>query len=173
MRQDFFEFTPRFKLFIVGNFQPVLHSVDEAMRRRFNIVPFVHTPPRPDPELEEKLAIEHPQILAWMIAGCRDWLDNGLSRPAAVVNATDRYFEDQDLVGQWLAERCDLRKNALGNPTALFRSWSRFATESGESPGTQKALASALQKRGFVAKRTSQGRFWEGVDVFSWEHEDT
>ncbi|MCK1452101.1 hypothetical protein IVB36_14665 [Bradyrhizobium sp. 35] len=35
MRQDFFEFTPQFKLMIVGNHKPVLRNVDEAARRRF------------------------------------------------------------------------------------------------------------------------------------------
>lgn len=44
MRQDFFEFVPQFKLTIVGNHKPVLHNVDEAARRRFNIVPFMLKP---------------------------------------------------------------------------------------------------------------------------------
>jgi len=34
MRQDFFEFTPQFKLMIVGNRKPVLRNVDDAARRR-------------------------------------------------------------------------------------------------------------------------------------------
>ncbi len=57
MRQDFFEFTPQFKLMIVGNHKPVLHNVDDAARRRFNIVPFMRKPETPDRELEQKLAV--------------------------------------------------------------------------------------------------------------------
>src|SRR6476469_7666883 len=34
MRQEFFDFVPTFKLFIAGNHQPRIGSVDEAMRRR-------------------------------------------------------------------------------------------------------------------------------------------
>lgn len=45
MRQDFFEFTPQFKLLLIGNHQPTLRNVDDAARRRFNIVPFIHKPP--------------------------------------------------------------------------------------------------------------------------------
>ena len=45
MRQDFFEFTPAFKLVIAGNHKPGLRSVDEAIRRRFNLVPFTVTIP--------------------------------------------------------------------------------------------------------------------------------
>ncbi len=47
MRQDFFTFLPRFKLQIIGNHKPGLRNVDDAARRRFNLVPFVHTPASP------------------------------------------------------------------------------------------------------------------------------
>ena len=40
MRQDFFEYNPAFKLMIAGNHKPSLRSVDEAIRRRFHLVPF-------------------------------------------------------------------------------------------------------------------------------------
>lgn len=47
MRQDFFTFTPTFKLFIAGNHKPALRAVDEAIRRRFHLIPFeVAIPPR-------------------------------------------------------------------------------------------------------------------------------
>ena len=40
MRGDFFEYVPQFKLVVQGNHKPGLRSVDEAIRRRFNLVPF-------------------------------------------------------------------------------------------------------------------------------------
>jgi putative DNA primase/helicase len=78
MRQDFFTFVPQFKLTIVGNHQPVLKNVDDAARRRFNIVPFTRKPSHPDPQLEEKLRAEYPAILRWMVDGCLDWQKHGL-----------------------------------------------------------------------------------------------
>src|SRR3981081_3181584 len=54
MRQDFFEFTPQFKLLLIGNHKPTLRNVDDAARPRFNIVPFIHKPPTPDRHLEHK-----------------------------------------------------------------------------------------------------------------------
>ncbi len=106
MRQDNFTFTPRFKLVIVGNHKPVLTNVDDAAKRRFNIIPFTRKPPRPDQQLEEKLKAEWPGILRWMIEGCLDWQANGLVRPAIVAEATAEYFDDQDTFGQWLEEHC-------------------------------------------------------------------
>ena len=58
MRQDNFSFTPQFKLTIAGNHRPILHNVDEAARRRFNIVPFLLKPEKVDNELEAKLMRE-------------------------------------------------------------------------------------------------------------------
>lgn len=60
MRQDFFTFTPNFKLVIAGNHKPSLRSVDEAVKRRFNLIPFTETIPEAecDPKLAEKLREE-------------------------------------------------------------------------------------------------------------------
>lgn len=60
MRQDFFQFTPEFKLLIAGNHKPSLRSVDEAIRRRLHLVPFTVTIPEAERDLNlaEKLRAE-------------------------------------------------------------------------------------------------------------------
>jgi len=95
MRQDFFTYMPQFKLTIVGNHAPALANVDEAARRRFNIVPFTVKPKNPDRELEAKLKAEWGAILQWMVDGCVSWLKDGLQRPQSVVAATEQYFAGQ------------------------------------------------------------------------------
>jgi putative DNA primase/helicase len=83
MRQDFFEYRPQFKLDIAGNHKPSLRSVDEAIRRRFNLIPFTVTIPEEerDVELGAKLQVELPGILAWAIQGCLIWQAEGLNAP--------------------------------------------------------------------------------------------
>jgi putative DNA primase/helicase len=165
MRQDNFTFTPRFKLIIVGNHQPQLHSVDEATRRRFNIVEFKHTPPRPDKDLEEKLAAEHGRILSWMIRGCLDWQKHGLVRPESVVRATDEYFDAQDMLGQWLGERCVTGPNCFDQPTVLYRDWCEFSKANGEDPGTSRSFFMSLPKRGFPKGKLGGLRGYRGLSV--------
>jgi putative DNA primase/helicase len=67
-----FEFTPQFKLLIAGNHKPGLRTVDEAMRRRLNLLPFTVTIPASerDVKLTEKLRSKWGGILKWMIDGC-------------------------------------------------------------------------------------------------------
>src|SRR5262249_4040130 len=90
MRQGFFDFTPQCKLVIAGNHKPNLRSVNEAIHRRLQLVPFTVTIPKDerDPRLGEKLKVERPGILNWMIAGCLEWQRIGLAAPAAVTEAT-------------------------------------------------------------------------------------
>jgi putative DNA primase/helicase len=166
MRQDFFEFTPQFKLMIVGNHKPSLQNVDDAARRRFNIVPFVLKPPAPDRQLETRLMMEAGGILRWMIDGCLDWQQNGLVRPGSVKTATEEYFNDQDLFSQWLAEACDIdpgNKYKEANASALFASWKCFALAAGEDPKSQKVFKPELLKRGITSRHTNSGNSFVGV----------
>jgi putative DNA primase/helicase len=170
MRKDFFTYTPQFKLMVIGNHKPVLHNIDDAVRRRFNIVPFIRRPAQPDKELETKLQAEWPGILRWMLDGCADWQANGLIRPQSVAEATAAYFEDQDTFAQFLDDKCRVETtNTHLWETAgdLFKAWSDYAIASGEKPGTQKAMGENLAKRGFsrTSKRVSGStvRCWSGL----------
>ena len=113
MRQDFFEFTPQFKLLIAGNHKPGLRSVDEAIRRRFYLLPFTVTIPAEerDPGLLEKLRTEWPGILHWMIEGCLQWQRDGLAPPAIVTAATAAYLEAEDAIAAWIADCCEIDPN--------------------------------------------------------------
>jgi putative DNA primase/helicase len=154
-------------LVVVGNHKPVLRNVDDAARRRFNIVPFILKPSKPDPELEAKLKAEWPEILAWMVEGCLDWQQNGLIRPASVRSATEAYFSDQDLLGQWIDEECEVDPgNEYKKETSadLFEAWTAFAARAGEKPMSKRAFGEAMQRRGFEPARGTGGvREFRGV----------
>jgi putative DNA primase/helicase len=157
MRQDFFTFTPAFKLTISGNHKPALRNVDEAARRRFNVVPFLHKPARPDHQLPEKLKAEWPAILRWMIEGCLAWQRDGLQRPKAVLDATAEYFAEQDVLAQWVEEGCEQGKGMGDTSANLFASWRAFAQS-----------ATMLERQGFQRVKDCQlfrGRGFLGIRV--------
>jgi putative DNA primase/helicase len=172
MRQDFFTFQPQFKLLIVGNHAPAIKNVDEALRRRFNIIPFLHKPTRPDHLLEERMKEEAGAIFGWMIDGCMDWQENGLGRPKAIVEATDDYFAGQDVFGQWLEDACDLGREFSDTPTALFDAWARYSKANGETSGSLKSFSSELANRGFKKGRTMSARLFFGLRVRPISHSD-
>jgi putative DNA primase/helicase len=156
MRQDFFEFTPQFKLMIAGNHKPSLRSVDEAIRRRIHLIPFTVTipPEQRDQELTDKLKAEWPGILAWAIEGCLEWRESGLTPPEIVRAATDEYLAQEDALKLWL-EECTEEANewAFERKSGLFASWRTWAERTGEFVGTQKRLTQNLEGRGFESAR--------------------
>jgi len=167
MRQDNFTFKPQFKLMIAGNHAPSLRNVDDAMRRRFNIIPFTTRPEQPDRLLERKLQDEWGRILAWAIRGCREWMSDGLARPQAVLNATKEYFADQDLFGQWFEERTEQTPGRFDLCSKFYSDWVAFAKEHGEEPGSNKSFGQAMKKRGFHSElmRSSgiPGKVYKGL----------
>ena len=172
MRQDFFTFLPTFKITIVGNYAPVLNNVGDAERRRFCIVPFATKPERPDLLLEQKLKAEWPAIFAWMIAGCLDWQANGLIRPERVLQETAAYFAAQDVLGQWIADQCDAEpgnKSKWETSAVLYANWKDYAELAGEQPGSRKAFAENMKRRGFLPVPKYAGRSFEGIRL-KWTH---
>lgn len=153
---------------VIGNHKPTLHNVDEAARRRFNIVPFIHKPAAPDRELEPKLLGEAPAILQWMIDGCIDWQNNGLLRPDCVIEATEEYFSDQEIFGHWLAEECICEPGNMDRATpssVLFKSYSDFAKAAGAKPGTTSSFKEKMIAADFKFYRSSKVREFFGISL--------
>jgi putative DNA primase/helicase len=159
MRQDLFAFTPQLKLVISGNHKPSLRSVNEAARRRFNLIPFTVTIPAEerDKDLSDKLKAEWPGILQWMIDGCVDWQERGLAPPEVVTAATTAYLDAQDTVAAWLDECCELDANTWERSQALFASWKAWAERSGQFVGDIKTFRDRLDGRDGIEFRKQPG----------------
>ncbi|HEY7243370.1 MAG TPA: phage/plasmid primase, P4 family [Xanthobacteraceae bacterium] len=160
MRQDYFEYAPQFKLLVTGNHKPSLRSVDEAIRRRFHLIPFIVTiPPKErDLELAEKLKTEWPGILAWMLSGCLEWQRLGLAPPATVTQATEAYLEAEDALAAWIDECCTVNASAWERTSTLFGSWSTWAERNGEQRGDTKRFRGRLESRGVYHEREAGTR---------------
>ena len=141
--------------------------MDEAIRRRFHLIPFnVTIPPEDrDQHLTEKLKAEWSGILAWAVQGCLEWRKSGLSPPKAVREATDEYLTAQDSFAEWLDECTEPASDwAFESSANLFASWKAWAEKAGEVTGSRKRFADTLQSRGYLTKRGTGGvRGFEGI----------
>lgn len=158
---------------LAGNHKPSLRGVDEAIRRRVHLIPFTVTIPREerDHKLAEKLRDEWPGILWQAVQGCLEWQRFGLRPPPAVTEATEEYLRDQDVLGQWVEERCIVSPSY--DPTyetkssTLFADWKSWAAANGLNPGSNKSLTQALIERGFQRKHTNKGALFIGIKLDS------
>jgi putative DNA primase/helicase len=167
MRQDFFTYTPAFKLVIAGNHKPGLRGVDEAIRRRFHLVPFTVTISRPDKDLPEKLRAEWPGVLQWAVDGCLAWQREGLNPPAIVREATDCYLGEEDGLARWIEDCCITGRAQWSASAWLWESWKRWAEVNNERVGSRKSFAASLDSHGYSAKKSQEVRGYNGIALRS------
>ena len=171
MRQDFFEFYPQFKLFIVGNNKPSLNTVDEAMRRRFNLIPFTVTIPehKRNPHLVEELEPEWPGIMSWMLEGCLEFQNKGLQAPQSVKEATETYMSMEDGFTAWWSECVTINPLGFTRVSDAYDSWKKWASKSGDIPGGSKEFSQTLLARADILKikyfKSNEGRGFRGMSI--------
>ncbi len=167
IRRDFFTSIPKFNLLISGNHMPKLKNVDEEVRRRPHLLPFLQTfkGKERDPHLPETLKHEFEGILQWAVDGAMAYEEQGLAPPAAVREATRLYFEEEDFFELWLCDCCLRNFNAHANPTGLFNSYRCFTEQIKESTENDRAFRQRLRKAGFVRYSSSAkgGRYCQGL----------
>ncbi len=118
-------------------------------------MPFDVVVPNPNKRLKEQLAVELPAVLAWLVAGYRDWHRNGLDEPAVVTTATDAYRASSDALGRFVDERCLSSTMATVKARELFGAWQAWCHVNGEESGTEKAFAEAMTLRGYEKKKSN------------------
>jgi putative DNA primase/helicase len=120
MRADFFEFEPTHKLQLLTNYKPIIKGQDNGIWRRVLLVPYLARFGSPeevaagwahfvkDTRVAERLKAELQGVLTWVVEGARAWFQDGLQPPDAVLAASRDYQAEQDRVGQFINECCEL-----------------------------------------------------------------
>lgn len=156
LQGDFFTFFPEFKLTIQGNYKPTLSGTDEGIKSRLLLVPFNVTIPKEerDMKLADKLRAEASGILNWMLDGLRSWLDNGLTEPQEVTDATAKYFSTSDVLGRFL-ENCTAKEPGHRvQSSVLHQVYEAWCKSSGETPWKNRGFSLAMDERGYERKQS-------------------
>lgn len=167
MRGDYFDFKPEGKLWIAGNTMPSFRGVDEAMRRRVVLIPFRVTIPadQRDTRLPAKLEAEAGKILSWIVAGAVEWQARGLMVPASIAAAATEYLDDEDVLGQFLAEETALDTDAFVTTGDLHQRFKQWADIQGLASWTMRTLQKEVAARGFATARRGKGNGFTGLKL--------
>lgn len=156
MNQDFFEFDRTHKTVMVTNHLPPIDEQDYGTWRRIKVIPFRVVIPdsEADKHLEQKLAVEAPGIMAWLVRGCLEWQAEGLPPCAAVEEASSAYRKAEDSAARFVADCFEVDPNRPRDKSKLATPWSvvasmgiEWALEHGRKPMTD--LGDRLTKLGF------------------------
>lgn len=169
MRGNPFVFEPRFTLWMVANTRPSLPRSNAAIARRMRLVPFSFTPDPPDAALAEKLEVELPGILAWIIEGAVAYFREGLSDAPEIVRiAGEDYQEDsKSIVQLWIDETCTSGPEDFTDGKSLYRSFNHWCDGAGvQRPPTQKGFYAMLSEiDGVRRERTRRGVSFRGIAI--------
>lgn len=168
LHKEFFEFKPNFKLWISGNYKPILGE-DHGIWRRVILVPFEVTfdAKTRDDQLEDKLTNELPGILNWAIKGCLNWQNQSLkvNPPTKIANATNEYKTDNDRINSWTYVCCDKDQSFSAKSSELYESFRNWATSNGETGMSHRTFSQKMVERRYTKKRTSAGIVFIGIKL--------
>lgn len=164
MHQDFFEFEMTGKLWLAANHKPEIRGTDYAIWRRIKLVPFTVTipPEKRDAALPNKLLAELPGILAWAVAGCVSWVNEGLGVCDAVALATQSYKDESDVLAGFFEACCVLDSGASVSAKELRNTYEAWCLENGEHPFSARKLGRILTERGFDRQKVGH------ANAYSW-----
>jgi putative DNA primase/helicase len=162
--QEFFEYMPKFKLFIAGNHKPVIRGRDNGIWRRIRLIPFTVTIPKAkqDFHLQTKLRAELPGILNWAIKGCGDWQKTGLSEPKLISDAVETYRAEMDVFGAWQKDCCTVGHLLETKASEAYQSYKYWSERNGYRPTANGTFGRDLAA---IFKRVSRkdGNFYMGI----------
>ncbi len=158
---EYFEYTPQYKILLLGNYKPNIRGRDHGIWRRIHMVPFNITIPESerDPKLMEKLSAELPGVLTWAVKGCLDWQEKGLCPPNEVKEEVNAYRQAEDVFIQWLDDCCIKDGGRSASASALLQSFNDYSDWEKIS---SKKLGQLLGEAGFI-KDKSGTIVWRGV----------
>jgi putative DNA primase/helicase len=169
---EFFEFVPRFKLWLGANNRPRVRDDNAAMWRRLVQIPFTQEIPEEeqDPEVKRVLCESEaakPAILRWLVEGCLRWQEEGLNIPQSVRDLTGDYRRRMNPLTEFLDDSCVLFEEARVPRTDLLEAYRQWCGESGiRYPLGRNTFYQRVEALEGVSISTSQGRdFYRGIGL--------
>lgn len=118
-----------------------------------------------DPYLKAALTQESSGILAWLIHGCIEYQKHGLKEPAAVKAAVLAYRDSEDIIMQFLDERCNTSAHARSTGAKdLYDAYRIWCIESGVKSASMQKFGRYMTAR-YRNSHTMYGKVYEGVDL--------
>lgn len=168
-----FDFVPTGKIWMSTNHKPNIPETDYGTWRRIKLVPFLRTITyeERDTQLDDKLESEYEGILAWMVKGCEIWQKEGLGTCKAVEGFVAEYKEEQDVVGQFLAEMCEVGDNCFVQSSALYEEYEKWCVKNGYRwSASNRKLIDYLKVKNYKKDMMTSGAkkgslFWHGIGL--------
>ena len=166
--KDPFSFTPSHTLVLYTNHLPRVVAKDTGIWRRLIVIPF-------RAKIEGKSDIKNyteylcenagEAVMKWMIEGARQAIELGfkLPFPKCVSDAIEAYKAENDWLGHFLCECCEVADGETARSGELYSTYRAFSSASGEYVRSTTDFYAALEAEGFARQRTRTGNIINGL----------
>ena len=166
--KDPFSFTPSHTLVLYTNHLPRVGAKDTGIWRRLIVIPF-------KAKIEGKSDIKNyteylcenagEAVMKWMIEGARQAIELGfkLPFPRCVSDAIEAYKAENDWLGHFLCECCEVSDGGTARSGELYSTYRAFSSASGEYVRSTTDFYAALEAEGFTRQRTRTGNIINGL----------
>ena len=168
--KDPFSFTPSHTLVLYTNHLPRVGANDPGTWRRLIVIPF-------NAKIEGSGDIKNyadylvseaaPSIMAWIIEGAKKAISRNfhILVPACVEAAIKSYREDNDWLGHFLGECCEVDKAYREKSGELYQEYRSYCMRTGEYTRSTADFYNALELAGFMRQKTKTGNFICGLRI--------
>ena len=168
--KDPFHFVPSHTLVLYTNHLPKVGANDDGIWRRLVVIPFnAKITGNGDIKNYADYLYEKsgPAIMKWIIEGAQKAIasDYQTTLPKVVSDAIQSYREDNDWLGQFVEECCEIDSSYQEKSGELYISYRAYCLQKGEYTRSTTDFYSALEKAHFLKKRTKLGTFVNGLKL--------
>lgn len=165
-----FTFKPSHHIILQTNHLPKVEGLDDGIWDRLLVLPFTARLRDSDSEIKNysEYLSEHcgGAIVQWLIEGAGRYLQSGrLNRiPDAVKTATEDYRDQYDMLYRWRFTRCDTGRGLTAGATELYRSFTEYRKEIGETETvSQTKFGNLLRAAGYQSRQIKGIVHYRGI----------
>ena len=165
-----FHFVPSHTLVLYTNHLPKVGANDDGIWRRLIVIPF-NAKITGDSDIKNyaDYLYDHAGsfIMSWIIEGAKKAydMDFKVPLPKVVEDAIEAYREDNDWLGHFLADCCDIDKAASEKSGELYQAYRAYCLQNGEFTRSTTDFYSSIEKAGFPKKKVKTGSFVYGLKL--------
>ena len=166
--KDPFHFDPSHTLVLYTNHLPKVSANDDGTWRRLIVIPF-------NAKIKGKSDIKNygdylfenagQYILTWIIEGAQRTINKGFkfTKPKVVVDAVEAYREENDWLGHFIEDHCDIDPSYEAKSGDLYQCYRAACLSTGEFTRSTTDFYNALEKAGYEKRRRNSGRVVLGL----------
>lgn len=165
-----FHFIPSHTLVLYTNHLPKVGANDNGIWRRLVVIPF-------NAKIEGNSDIKNyadylyqnagGYIMKWIIEGAGKAIEKDfrIPLPKLVQDAINQYREDNNWMGQFLDECCDIGADLTEKSGELYQAYRSYCIRSGEYTRSTSDFYTTLESSGFIKKKTKKGMIVYGLKL--------